>query len=147
MSDILATIAAILQTYSYFKNTYRTLQENEVVLREVFDEIFLYEKIIEIYAQKIKDDANLSQSTFIGPIQKFAAGVNGFRSLLTDYSKSKGLIAKAWNFCRTWCCTEQNSRRIKKYTQVPTLSKAYIIPVNHNFRGGNFRILPKQSDC
>ena len=115
--SVLDSVALIFQTYLHFRNVYRTLKENEAVLREVFDEIFLYEKIIEIYDQQIKAGSYPAEA-FVAPIKKFAAGVAGFRSLVNEYSNSKGLISRAFNFCRTWCCTDQNSRRIKQYTQV-----------------------------
>jgi hypothetical protein len=135
MAEIVSTISIILQTYSYFKHIFRTLGENEVALREVFEEIFLYENIIEIYKQKIKDDANLAETAYLGPIRKFAAGVAGFHSLLNENSQPKGMIGKAWKCCRTWCCTEQNSRRIKKCTQVPTFLKTEKNPTNHSIYG------------
>ena len=116
--SIIETIGLIFQAYSYFKDTYRALRENEELLRDVLDEIFLYEALIGIYAQKLREEQNPSQSAFVEPIQKFASGVIGFRSLLSQYNEKKGVVAKAWNYCRTWCCTPQNSSRIKKYSEV-----------------------------
>ncbi len=116
--SIIDTIGLIFQAYSYFKDTYKTLRENEDLLRDLLDEIFLYEALIGIHAQKLKEEQNPSQSAFVAPIQKFASGVVGFRDLISQYTDKKGAMAKAWNYCRTWCCSHQNSSRIKRHTEV-----------------------------
>jgi hypothetical protein len=116
--SILETINLIFQAYSYFKDTYRTLRENEELLRDVFDEIFLYEALIQLYSQKIREEQIPSQSAFVAPVQKFAAGVVGFQKLISQNTHEKGGMAKAWKYCRSWCCTQQNSSRIKKHAEV-----------------------------
>ncbi len=118
---ILDTIGLIFHAYTYLKDKYRTLRENEELLRDVLEEIFLYEALIGIYSQKLQEEINPSQSVYVAPIQMFASGVLGFRNLISEYSEKKGVMTKAWDYCRTWCCTFQNSSRIKKHTEVPHL--------------------------
>jgi hypothetical protein len=114
----LADVALICQAYVKFKETYKRLRENEEAMRDVLEEIFLYEELIALYSNKITKGPHSCQSTFEMPIRKFASGVEGFRLLLSEYSNHKGPIAKAWNCCNIWCCTEKNSARIKKFTEV-----------------------------
>ncbi len=115
---LLDTVTLICQAFAYFKDTYRTLRENEEAMRDVLDELLIYEALIGIYAQKLNEEENPAQSVYAAPIQMFGSGVSGFRKLISEYNDKKGLMAKAWNFCRSWCCTQQNSSRIKKHTEV-----------------------------
>ncbi len=126
----LADVALILQAYAKFKETYRKLRENEEALRDVLEEIFLYEELIAMYSNKITKDPLSSQSAFVLPIRKFASGVEGFRLLLSEYSYHKGPIAKAWNCCAIWCCTEKNSARIKKFTEVWPIGNSHFVFVH-----------------
>ncbi len=58
---VVEAISIIFNAYKYFKETYATLSANEVALQQLLDEIFLYEALVLIYAEKIQGTAGASR--------------------------------------------------------------------------------------
>jgi len=113
-------VSIIFNAYKYFKETYEKLSANEVTLQQLLDEIFLYEALIRIYAEKIQSTAGPSQDRlpFAEPIKLFSNGISGVHGLLLDYtSKKQSRLQRAWNFCKNWCSTAENAAKIKDYTE------------------------------
>ena len=106
--------------HTYFKETNEQLTANEDALRKLLDELLNYEPLIRIYAEKIKDSGGPSQdsSPYAKPIKQFSEGISGVHDLLLDYtSKKLSGLHRAWNFCKNWCSTTENSAKIKAYTK------------------------------
>jgi hypothetical protein len=116
--SIVETVSVIFRAYKYFKETYRQLGANEVSLQQLLEEIFLYEALILIYAEKINDPSSPDGSSYEDPIKLFSKGISGVHNLLLDYtSKEHSRLRRAWNFCKNWCSTADNAAKINEYTE------------------------------
>jgi hypothetical protein len=113
------------------------LRQNEDDVRDLLDEIFLYESLVDIHAKQVNGLPNPAESPYAKAITLFSVGIYGIQCLLTDYTKSKSTMQKAWTFCKQWCCTAENAIKIKKCTDALTRSIQLL-----NF-SGNVLILQK----
>ena len=135
--SILDAIVLISGAYRYCKDTYRALQQNEDDVRDLLDEIFLYESLVDIYSKQVSSLPNPAESPYARAIKMFSDGICGVQGLMVNYTMSKSMIKKAWTFCKQWCCTSENALKIKKFTAALTSSIQLL-----NF-SGNVLILQK----
>jgi hypothetical protein len=104
----------IASAYKFFKETYGQLKENEEALQQLLDELFLYEPLILIYAEQF----NKRETQYAEPVKLFSESVSGLHGLLLDYSSEKlSRLQRAWNFCKNWVSSDENSIKIKRFTE------------------------------
>jgi hypothetical protein len=135
--SVVEAICAIGCAYKYLKETYRLLKQNEDDVRDLLDEVFLYEGLLDIYAKEVMTSLDPEQSPFARAINMFHMGISGMQQLMVDYTKSSSMLKRAWTFCKQWCCTAENALKIKRIIDSMTRSVQLL-----NF-AGNVRILQK----
>ena len=108
-------VAVIHSVYTYLRTTYKNLKQNEDDVRNLLEEVFLYENMINVYEAKIKVEKN--SSIYFPPIKMFYEGISGMKELFVNYSTKQSNFKRAWVFCKAWCCTAKNAAKIKSYTE------------------------------